>query len=256
MKRTSSLWLILMYCFFSVTSSYAADTKSDRRFTYYENDGVFLYYETKNSEAYRELLPSEFDMPDNLYINAFIADFYKMDARTEPYKEASIFLLAKYQGREIWHCIFMPVTSEQSRRAGIRRLGFPKTMGEISFSRNVAKYEGKAITEDNREMILSVDTDGYQMSEEERVLIDQLSVLPRMNILSGNVIEMKRNRRKSILTLANRAPDKINLIAGKGSIEFKSESSGTSFHALDLAADKVLAAYYLKNSIPFRLGKK
>ena len=123
----------------------AANVRSEeQRYTYYENDGIFIYYETANAETYRQLLPEKFDMPNELLVYAFISDFYKMDARTEPYKEAALFLLAKHEGKEIWHCIFMPVTSHESRIAGIRRLGLPKTMGDISFSKKRHLIRGQS----------------------------------------------------------------------------------------------------------------
>lgn len=118
----------------------ASETEQEKRYTYHEHDGVFVYYETEDRETYRGILPDIFDMPDQPMVYSFIADFYKMDSQTEPYREAAVFLLAEYEGKEIWHCVFMPVTSRESRRLGVRRLGLPKTMGEIDFSRNSPEY--------------------------------------------------------------------------------------------------------------------
>ncbi len=126
--------------------SHAANAKQEARFTYHESDGIYVYYETQEEIIYRQLLPKEFDMPDRLYVYAFRSDVYKMDDRTAPYKEAAIFLLAKHKGREMWHCIFMPVTSELSRIVGIRRLGLSKTIGNIQLTRNSPTYSGMAVT--------------------------------------------------------------------------------------------------------------
>lgn len=233
-----------------------ANANPEKRFTYHENDGVFIYYETEEKELYRQLLPKAFDMPDRLYVYSFISDFYKMDSRTTPYKEASIFLLAKHEGREAWHCIFMPVTSEISRRVGIKRLGLPKTMGDIEFTRSAPIYSGTATTESGRTMSLSVNTRDYTMSSEEENLIKELSTLPKLNLLNGEIIKMSGGRKRNLIDISKRIPEKLSLKAGVAKIELNATTSDNgSPHALDLAPSRVLGGYYLLNKIPFRLGK-
>ena len=228
----------------------------EQRYTYYENDGIYTYYQTQEAQAYRQLLPKEFDMPNELLVYAFISDFYKMDARTEPYKEAAIFILAEQEGRKFWHCIFMPVTSQESRIAGIRRLGLPKSMGQISFERASPTYKARAIEEDGYEMSLSVDTQGYEFSHSEQASIAELSTLPKFSLLNGELIQMGRTSKRSIVDLADIFKNKLVLKAGTGQIHFDKpkENSADKFHPLDLLPSKVLASYYLKNSIPFRLN--
>ncbi|CAM3426253.1 acetoacetate decarboxylase family protein [Parendozoicomonas haliclonae] len=249
--------LLLVLC--TVFTAQAAYSAPERRFTYHESDGVYIYYETQNKDAYRKLLPKEFDMPDRLYVYSFISDFYKMDARTDPYKEASIFLLAKHNGREVWHCIFMPVTSEISRIMGVRRLGLPKTMGDISLSRNDTKYLGTATPKEGGTMSLSVNTQDYKMSSDEENLIKSLSTLPKVNLLNGKAIEMSGGRTKNLLDIAKRFPKKLQLIPGKADITFQAasgNSSSASAHAFDLTPSKILGGYYLLNKFTFQLGKK
>jgi len=60
-------------------------------FTYYEFDGVYVYYKTQDTATYRELLPSEFGMPEEPLVMTFVMDYYKMDKATEPYKEVAVF---------------------------------------------------------------------------------------------------------------------------------------------------------------------
>jgi hypothetical protein len=141
---------------------------TSNRYTYLESDGIYMYYETKETDLYRKLLPNEFDMPDRLLVFTFICDFYKMDAQILPYKEASIFLLGKYKGEEIWHCVYMPVTSEESMRMGKYRLGLPKTMGDIDFMRNDPEYSAKLRDENNYQVTLSTNTNNYALNKEEK----------------------------------------------------------------------------------------
>ncbi len=103
-------------------------------FMYKEFDGIMLFYTPKDMAAYRELLPQVFDLPDQPLVEVFDIDYYKMAPWSlEPYREVAVFLLAKYKGEEIWHCITMPVTSDKARIGGIKNLGYPKVLAEITF---------------------------------------------------------------------------------------------------------------------------
>lgn len=228
----------------------------EQRYTYYENDGIFIYYETQEVEAYRKLLPEKFDMPKELLVYTFVSDFYKMDARTDPYKEAAIFILAEYEGRTFWHCIFMPVTSQESRIVGIRRLGLPKTMGSISFERDSPRYEAKVVAEAGYQMSLKLDTQAYQFNISELQSIEKLSAIPKFNLLDGELIQMGRTSKRSIVDLAKILKKKLVLKAGISQLNFEQpiNKKPEQVHPLDLLPSKILAAYYLKNSIPFRLN--
>ncbi len=244
--------------------------KAEPRYTYHETDGVVIYYETENKEAYRKLLSDTFDMPDRLYVHAFISDFYKMKAGTPPYKEAAVFLLGKYKNKEIWHCITMPVTSNESRVRGIWGLGLPKIMGDVKFTRKDPVYAGNVTIKSGHKMELRVDTKDYKINKDEEKLLKELSVIPKMNIRRGQVIEMfgagagsrgKSGAKRSIIDLAQMAPRRMTLKFGKGEVTFgnKKEVSGkdsdTNVHPfVDLEPSKILGAYYLKNTFTYSLG--
>lgn len=257
MKTTLNLAITLIVFLISTGLSLASDNQQTKRYTYLENDGISVFYETQDRDTYRKLLPDIFDMPDQLTVYSFITDFYKMDARTQPYKEASIFLLAKYKGREGWHCVFMPVTSQESRIVGIRRLGLPKTMGDIEFSRNGPLYSANAMIEGRGSMSLNLDTQNYTLSNEERRWVETLSILPKLSIRSGSVIKVGGMRRRSIIDTVNAFPDRMTLKGGKVKINHQPPAAnGSEVHPLNLVPSKILAAYYLHNTIPFRLGGK
>lgn len=252
MKSILARVLTLFAAFMSAGQLLASDNQKEERYTYHEHDGVFVYYETQDRETYRKILPDVFEIPDQPTVYSFVSDFYKMDSRTEPYKEASIFLLASYNGREVWHCVFMPVTSEESRRLGARRLGLPKTIGDIKFSRNSPSFNGTAKVEGGRSMSLSVDTKNYKLNRKQEQLVRKLSTLPKLNLRRGQVIEMKRPDRRSVIDIAKFVPNRISLKGGRATVEHL--SNGSKDHPLDLTPSKILAAYYLHTSIPFRLG--
>lgn len=235
------------------------NSNSSNRYTYLESDGLFMYYETEGTELYRKLLPEKFDMPDRLLVYTFISDFYKMDDQTQPYKEASIFLLGKYKGKEIWHCVYMPVTSEESMRMGVIRLGLPKTMGEIEFSRSETMYDAKLLDKNKNTFSLSLDTKEYTLNQTEEKMLKELSLIPKMNLLDGKVIEMSKNgngnKNRSIFDLAKIFPHRITIKNGKGKID-SHKNNKDLLSPLDLKPIRIIGAYYMHNTIPFKLRKK
>lgn len=233
-------------------------SSSSSRYTYLESDGIYMYYETEEVELYRKLLPKEFNMPDRLFVYTFICDFYKMDAQTLPYKEASIFLLGKYNGKTIWHCIYMPVSSRESMLAGKYRLGLPKTMGNIDFMRADSVYNGSLTDENNCKFSLSINTNKHSFNKDEKNLLKELSSIPKMNLLNGEVIEMSGGRNTNIFDLAQKYPDRLIIKEGKGNVNFNTLAKNNSniVSPLDLKPSKILGCYYMFNKIPFRLGKK
>lgn len=238
-------------------------SSNENKYTYLENDGIFMYYETQEKEIYRKLLPEVFDMPNRLLVYTFISDFYKMKGQTEPYKEASIFLLAKYKGKEVWHCVYMPVTSEESMRMGIVRLGLPKTMGKIEFSRSEPTYNASLVDKYNNSMSLNIDTKEYSFSKNQEKTLKELSLIPKMNILNGKVIKMSKKGNenggnRSILDVAKQMPNLVTTKEGKGNIDFNisSKSKNNSVNPLELKPSKIIGTYYMYNTIPFSLSGK
>lgn len=230
--------------------------KGDKPYRYKENDGIFVFYETENEELYRRLLPEVFDMPDELLVHLFVMDFYKIDSDAEPYKEMSISLLAKHNGEDIWHCIYMPVTSRQSMLAGKYGLGLPKTMGDIEFERGDSIYTGSVIDDQKRSASISLDTNGYSMSESEESQIKSFMSLPKLNILNGEIIQMTRSGGTvNIIDVAKRYPKYVRVEGAKATLSFDSDYS-EGMHPFDLEPSKIVGAYYLHNEIPFSLDRK
>ena len=235
----------------------------ERRYTYREFDGIFVFYETQEADAYRRLLPRVFDLPDRLLVHAFIADYYKMDARTQPYKEGAIFLLAKHEGREVWHCITMPVTSDEARRLGIALLGFPKIMGQIELRRDAPLYSGTVSVTGSRTMSIHLDTTDHATSHEEGRLLKELTTIPKLNLRRGRAVEIggRVARRRSPLDLAKLFPERVRLAIGRAKVAFQPARIDTpgavpaprSGHPFDLTPRKALLGYYFQSKLQFNL---
>ncbi|MGB0869099.1 MAG: acetoacetate decarboxylase family protein [Flavobacteriales bacterium] len=231
---------------------------SSNRYSYLESDGIFMYFETEEKELYRKLLPKQFDMPERLLVHTFICDFFKMDEHTQPYKEASIFLLAKYNEKEIWHCIYMPVTSLESMILGKNRLGLPKTMGEIEINRSEPEYKASVTDHNNCKISLTINTKNHAFNQDEIKVLKELSVLPKMNILNNQIIEMSGGRKENVFDLAKKYPSKIIIKSGLGSLDFNNYNlkGNKQESPLSLKPSKILGAYYMLNKFPFKLSKK
>ncbi len=230
--------------------------RSNKAYQYNENDGIFVFYKTDNEELYRELLPEEFDMPDELLVHLFVMDFYDIDSDAEPYKEMSISLIAKLDGEDVWHCIYMPVTSEQSMIAGQVGLGLPKTMGSIEFIREDTKYTGTIVDHVNRTGSITVDTTNHTMTHEEENLIKSYMDIKKINILDGEFIQMTSSRGQiNVIDISKEYPDLLSVTGGVVSINFDTEVTDTP-HPFDLVPTEYIAAYYLHNEIPFSLDRK
>ena len=223
-------------------------------YRYLENDGIFMYYETDNYDVYQSLIPDEFDMPDRMLVFAFINDFYKLDNGAIPYKENALSILVEYQGEEFFHCVYMPVTDEHSMWAGILGLGLPKSLGDISFTRDSLYYYGHGVNSLGGTMNLSVNTENFTIDNEAKQDMISLSLLRSIQIRNGNIIEIGKTgeNESSIIELAERFPNLITLKFGESAIEMNTDEILFN-HPLDLNPSNIIGGYYLKNTIPFGL---
>ncbi len=230
--------------------------QNNKAYNYQEHDGIVAFYETSDKDLYRKLLPKEFDMPNRLLVHLFVMDFYKINSKAQPYKEVSISLLAKHDGKEVWHCIFMPVSSRHSMIAGQRALGLPKTIGNIQFKRDNQSFTGEVVDNQNRRVQFVLNTNNYKLSKAEEQSIKDLNSLPKISLLNGKAIQITRSGRQgNIIDASKHYPERIKVQGGRANISFDHKSIGKA-HPFDLKAVKIIASYYIHNKIPFRLGRK
>jgi hypothetical protein len=231
----------------------------ERPFTYYEFDGVFVYYRTQDISTYRELLPKVFDMPDEPLVMAFVMDYYKMDRLTEPYQEVAVFLLAKYKQRMGWHCLTMPVTSDKARFGGVKYLGYPKIMGDIRFKREPSTYTGTLMLNNKTIMTIKFDPKkDNEVSASEEEWFDKLQGLTGFNLLNGEVYEPEFGPKTNLLKLSRLYPDKLIVNTGAANLTQDSEAAGAySAHlarVFSIKPAEIVLAYYLKSSLTQTFG--
>ncbi|NLR91673.1 acetoacetate decarboxylase family protein [Flammeovirga agarivorans] len=223
-------------------------------YRYLENDGIFMYYETDDVALYQSFIPKEFNMPSRMVVFSFFNDFYKLDHGAIPYKENAISILVEYQGQEFFHCIYMPVTDEHSMWAGILGLGLPKSLGDISFVNISPNYTGSAENILGGTMDMTVNTQNFSVTNDDKQEMIDLSLLRSIQIRNGKVIEIGKTggNATSIIQLAEQFPNKMTLTFGEASIVTNTESISFK-HPLDLTPSRIIGGYYLKNQIAFGL---
>jgi len=238
------------------TVGYADD---EALFTYYEYDGVFVYYKTNDIDLYRSLLPKEFDMPEEPLVRVFVMDYYKMDKATKPYREAAVYLLAGYRQKPGWVCLTMPVTSNTARIGGIIFQGYPKIMADVRFNREPSKYTGTLFLKNKT--VLEVEfisgKDGA-VSQKEEAWFKRFQGLGDFNFLNGKVFEPEFGGRENILEVSRAYPDKLAIKTGTARVMHYPEAAGGYSEQLgrifSLKPAEIVLAYYIKNSFKMNFG--
>jgi hypothetical protein len=232
-------------------------------FMYKEFDGVMLFYIPKDMTTYRTLLPEVFDLPANPLVEVFVIDYYKMAPWSlEPYREVAVFLLAQYKGEESWHCITMPVTSDRARIGGIRNLGYPKVMADITFVRNSPIFLGNLSINGKSIMEISLDTKDRTVTEKERDWFRRLIGVPSLNFRNGKLIDpvpAARNAKTSMLELSERMPQTFKVQVGRATLTGHPEAAPGNNDwkpkAFGIEVKEIVLAYYFQNKYGFSFGQ-
>lgn len=223
-------------------------------YRYLENDGIFMYYETDNTEVYQRLIPDQFEMPSRMVVFAFFNDFYKLDYGATPYKENAISILVSYQGEEFFHCVYMPVTDEHSMWAGILGLGLPKTLGDVNFYRDSPIYYGDAENQLGGTMHMTINTENFTIDSDVKQEMIDLQLLKSLQIRNEKIIVVGNTggNQNSVIQTAEQFPNRITLKFGEASITTDTDAIAFN-HPLDLTPSRIIGGFYLKNTIPFGL---
>ncbi len=236
---------------------------ADRRGPMYEEfDGIMLFYTPKDTSTYRALLPQVFDLPDEPLVQAFVIDYYKMAPwAIKPYQEAAIFLLAKHKGEEVWHCITMPVTTDDARIGGIKYLGYPKVLAEVNFTREPPVFRGNLKAGGRTIFEVSLDTGGHRVTEAERQWFRRLAGIPPLNFLNGRLVKPRPGGRKdqTMLDLSERMPGKFKVQVGRATLAGYPEAAPKADDwrpgAFGLEVKEIVLAYYFQNKYGFSFGR-
>jgi hypothetical protein len=254
-RRRVLLFLVLFLLVFAGgCSSSLTQAQIEPRYTYHEFDGIVVFYKTQDLDAYKALLPAVFEMPAKPLVMAFVIDYYKMDKATQPYKEAAVYLLATYQGKPAWHCVTMPVTSDDARIGGIYYLGYPKIMGDVTFTRNAPSYRGQLNLNGKTVMTITLETKAHIITTEEREWFKKLKAIPQLNILNGKVYEPRfgsGSGGRTLPEIAETYPDKFQLEVGRAELFMDPLAAGEYSARLGsifgIRPQEIVLAYYFKN---------
>lgn len=265
MKRSLGLVLLLtLAAAIGLTGLLQPVKAADRSGNMYrEFDGIMLFYKPADTVVYRELLPEVFDLPDEPLVEVFVIDYYKMAPwALEPYREAAVFLLAEYQGREAWHCVTMPVTSDRARIGGITRLGYPKVMAEVTLDRNDPVYTGTLKAGGQAIMEVRLDTKDRTPTERDQAWFQRLSGIRSLNILNGRLVDPMPRARESKITmldLADRYPGMFKVQVGAASLTASPEAAPKAEDwrpkAFAIKVKEIVLAYYFQNKYGFSFGR-
>ena len=95
-----------------------------------EFTGITTHMAPTDLSLYRDILPQQLSMPSCPTVTIFVADYLKVFSwPLTPYREWSVLLRCRYDDKEAWYPITMPVTGWIPMKGG-RRIGFPKYVVE------------------------------------------------------------------------------------------------------------------------------
>jgi hypothetical protein len=122
---------------------------------FHEFHGIYTMVEPVDLELYRSLLPAPLEMPDQPAVSLFIVDYTEVHPwPMTRYLEGAVFLRAKYNNQEGWHCKTMPVTKWVPNQGG-RALGFPKYITRaISLNPDGNTWKGEVKNKDHLKLSL------------------------------------------------------------------------------------------------------
>jgi len=265
MKRpTSFVGVLALLCLVGILAvGSLTDPAYGQGNMYQEFDGIMLFYTPKDTTTYRELLPQVFDLPDQPLVEVFDIDYYKMAPWSlEPYREVAVFLLAKYKGEEIWHCITMPVTTDKARIGGITYLGYPKVLAEVNFARQSPVFSGNLKVDGKTILELTLDTKDRTATDKEREWFKRLTGIPSLNFLKGKLIDpvpAARNAKINMLELSEKFPQTFKVQVGRATLtgypEAAPKTNDWRPKAFDIEVKEIVLAYYFQNKYGFSFGR-
>ena len=219
--------------------------------------GVTVFYKPAKIDTYRRLLPNVFDMPAEPLVQVYVYHFSKMASWFKPYHETAVFLLAKYQGRTIWHCITMPVTTNQSRIGGIR-LGYPKVLADITLDHTTSEYRGVLKSRDKTILELSLTALANEITVKEKQWFDKLKSTGSLNIRNGRVYDplpAMSYAWYSMYDLSRLKPDLFTVKVGQAKLTMLPEAAPNDKDwrpsAFAIEPAEMVLAYYFKNRVGF-----
>ena len=107
--------------------------------------GITAIYKPLDSSLYRQLLPTQFEMPDSLQLLVSVVYYSNVNAPLVPYGEGFVSLSCKYQGQTGFYTLTMPVDDKTACDGGLS-IGFPKYVADkIELTESSGAWSGQVI---------------------------------------------------------------------------------------------------------------
>ena len=111
-----------------------------KRAEFYDAEMLTVLWLTR-PEIVASLLPHPLEPIEAPLVAAFVANYPNTNFSI-PYKEAALFLMARYQDEVGSYCLSMPVDDDMAMAGGREVFGYPKKMAQIHFDKNENYVEG------------------------------------------------------------------------------------------------------------------
>jgi uncharacterized protein (DUF362 family) len=136
--------------------------QSKQPWSFQGQQGVTAIYKPVNSSLYRDLLPSEFQMPDAPALVLAFVSYPNVTSPLLPYREFYAMLTCKYQGQTGLYTLTMPVTDKAACDGGVA-IGFPKYVADqIELISSGAGWTGVVVHKGRRVAQLSFTASGEE----------------------------------------------------------------------------------------------
>lgn len=107
---------------------------------FYDAEMLTALWLTK-PEIVAALLPKPLEPIEIPLVAAFVANYPKTNF-SRPYKEAALFVMARFQGEVGTYCLAMPVDDDMAMAGGREVFGYPKKMARLHFNKDGDNIEG------------------------------------------------------------------------------------------------------------------
>lgn len=114
---------------FGCSGGGSGSASSNQTWLYQGQRGITAVFAPGNSDLYRQLLPSEFQMPDSPQVTVAVSSYDEVTSPLVPYRAGSVMLLCKYHGQNCLYPLTAVVDNATAQDVG-KSLGFPQSVAD------------------------------------------------------------------------------------------------------------------------------
>jgi len=227
---------------------------------YLAQESIVAFFEVTNIDAYKNLIPSIFNMPERPVCRVVMNNFYKMES-APTYFEAVVQILVKFRKRQsgeemlAWHYLGLTVTSKE---ALLGRLGgYPKVLRKVTFEYHANKFTGTSYGRDGQTPTLKLilELKNGRPTRDEKRFLDFVSPIPGLTIKDGKAINrgVVGGGKFKIYELEKAAPKIWTIEFGDCTIEYPNDPYNY-LHCLGIG--KFITGYWLDQKYRYKIPSK